>query len=499
MSNSSWLDKAIESVAPRYALKRARARVALDLVRKYEGASSGRRTENWKTSSTSPNAEILPALGKLRNRSRDLVRNNGYANKAIRSISANTVGTGIIPQAKTKNKRTKADIQTLWEMWAESTQCDANGMLDFYGIQNLAMREIAEAGEVLIRRRRRPSSAGLPIPLQLQVLEPDHIDTTKNEMLPNGNRVIQGIEFDSTGSRVAYYLHPDHPGDAFYTKTPFAVPERVPASEIRHLFRVERAGQARGIPWGAPAIIRLRDFDEYSDAQLTRQKIAACFTAFVHDPEGSELTDSERDLGERVEPGMIEILPPGKNVTFGTPPIVTGFKEYSDVTLHEVAAAYGPTYEELTGDLSGVNFSSGRMGWLAYWREIEQWRWQVLIPGLCNGVWGWFLDGAQLVGYQTKDVTATWTPPRRQMIDPTKEVPAQIQAIRGGITTLSETIRELGNDPEALLNEKAEDNEKLDDLGLVVDSDPRKVNASGSKQVTTSDSGSDEEDSDENV
>lgn len=485
MNKSNWLDKTIEVVAPRYALKRARARLSLNLVRKFEGSSTGRRTENWKTNGTSANAEILPALSKLRNRSRDLVRNNGYANKAVRSITSNVIGTGIIPQAKGSNKRTTRDLQLLWEAWGESTACDANGMLDFYGLQSLIMREIVEAGEVLVRRRRRKNSMGLPVPVQLQVLEGDHIDTVKNESLSNGNRVIQGIEFDSTGKRVAYYIHPDHPGDAFYTKTPFAIPERVPATEILHLFRVERAGQARGIPWGTPVIVRLKDFDEYEDAQLTRQKVSACFTAFVHDTESADLSTEEREVAERVEPGMIEILPPGKSVSFGTPPVVTGFKEYSDVTLHEIAAGYGPTYEELTGDLSGVNFSSGRMGWLSYQREIEQWRWQMVIPILCKGVWTWFMDGAQLAGYQTSGISATWTPPRREMIDPTREVPAKIQEIRGGLITFSEAVRERGNDPQSHMDEMKQDNDKIDELGLILDSDPRKVNASGSKQVSS--------------
>ena len=38
--------------------------------------------------------------------------------------------------------------------------------------------------------------------------------------------------------------------------------------------------------------------------------------------------------------------------------------------------------------------------------------------------------------------------PKLLMIDPTKEIEAQITAIRGGLKTLSEAIREQGNDPE---------------------------------------------------
>lgn len=480
----SWFEKTIKSVAPRYALKRAQAQLALQVIsnhkRKYDSASKGRRTEGWKTTGASANSEILPALAILRNRSRDLVRNNGYANKAVRSIASNMVGTGIIPQAKASSAKIKDETQRLWEMWGETTLCDADGLLDFYGIQNLVVREIAEAGEVLIRKVRKPSSSNLPIPIQLQVLEADHIDTFKYETLPDGNKVIQGVEYDKSGARAAYWLYPEHPGDSFqrieYTSI---TSKRIPASEIIHLFRVERAGQARGVPWGAPVLIRLRDFDEYEDAQLIRQKIASCFTAFVHDADAGDLTETQQELAEKVEPGMIELLPPGKSVTFGTPPSVAGFKEYSDVTLHEVAAGYGVTYEELTGDLSGVNFSSGRMGWLSYQRELEQWRWLMMIPGLCQRTWGWFLEGATLEGFSTNRVTASWTPPRREMIDPTREVPATIKAVRGGLQSLSEAVRERGVDPQTHFNEMKKDADMLDKLGLVLDSDPRKTTEAG--------------------
>ena len=48
-----------------------------------------------------------------------------------------------------------------------------------------------------------------------------------------------------------------------------------------HLFDRLRPGQVRGVPWFAPVILKLRDLDEYDDAELVRKKIEACFAAFV--------------------------------------------------------------------------------------------------------------------------------------------------------------------------------------------------------------------------
>ena len=80
----NWLDRAIGAVAPGAGLRRARQRQMIAvLARAYEGAKLGRRTEGWVAAGTGANAEIAPAIARLRDRSRDLVRNNPYAAKAV--------------------------------------------------------------------------------------------------------------------------------------------------------------------------------------------------------------------------------------------------------------------------------------------------------------------------------------------------------------------------------------------------------------------------------
>ena len=73
----NWLDRAIGAVSPGAGLRRERRRQALQLMqRAYEGAKVGRRTDGWVTAGSGANSEIAPALSRLRERSRDLVRNN---------------------------------------------------------------------------------------------------------------------------------------------------------------------------------------------------------------------------------------------------------------------------------------------------------------------------------------------------------------------------------------------------------------------------------------
>lgn len=237
----------------------------------------------------------------------------------------------------------------------------------------------------------------------------------------------------------------------------------------------------RGIPWTASAMLRLRDFDDFEDAQLLRQKIAASWAVFITDVQGSDdLSDDEAiELGEKVEPGIIELLPPGRDVKFATPPGVENYKEYTTTVLKAIAAGIGISYEALTGDYSEVNYSSARMGWLEFSRNIDSWRSHMLNPMLNDKVFGWFLEASVLTGMQPDGVKATWTAPRREMIDPTKEVPAKIKAIRAGIETLSDVVRQNGGNLDDQLQEAARVNETVDALGLVLDSDPRKVWQSG--------------------
>lgn len=477
------LDQLIASLSPQAALRRERARVQLDAMRRYDGASRGRRTEGWLTQGTSADAAASASRTLLRDRSRDLIRNNPFAAKAVQVIVSNVVGTGIVAQARARRSRRRSQQLTdLWQGWAQNpSQCDHHGRHDFYGLQALALRTIVESGEVLIRRRTPSGDSGQRIPLRLQVMEPDMLDTTRDVALPDGGIIKEGIQFDSQGRREGYWLYEQHPGER-HMRVVNINSSFVPADEIIHVYRQDRPHMDRGVPWASPVIIRLRDFDDYSDAQLLKQKISACFAGFVVDTEspdagmGSELID-------KLEPGALEILPPGKDIRFASPPSVGEFDRIARQYLLQIAAGFGITYEALTGDLSATNFSSARLGWLEFHRNIEAWRWHMLVPQMLNPIWDWFVSAGNVNGVRLEGIIANWTPPRRELIDPSTEIKATGLAVRMGFQSRSEAIREFGYDPDEVMLEMAEDNAQADQLGLVLDSDPRKVSGAGLTQA----------------
>ena len=120
-------------------------------------------------------------------------------------------------------------------------------------------------------------------------------------------------------------------------------------------------------------------------------------------------TEIQVTLFRKLEPGMFPQLDSGKDVKFNNPPSVSGHAEFTTLEQKSIAAAYGITYEALTGDLSNTNFSSARMGWIEFSRNVDRWRWNMLIPAM-KKMEGWFLEAAQLAGHDLSDVTLNGHP-----------------------------------------------------------------------------------------
>lgn len=473
------LDKLIAAVNPVAGAKRQAARMALDQIeslRNYEAAGKNRRTSHWKNSRGSADAEIAPTLEILRGTSRNMVRNNPYAFQAIEGLVTNIIGTGIRPNFTSENAQALAVVKKYWKAWAESTECDFSGDSDFYGLQELIGRATFESGECLIVRRKLNSSEGGVLPIRLQVLEPDFIDTMRSTAkLATGNYISQGIEYNSKGKRVAYWLFKEHPGaiNSYYK----AESERYPVSDVIHVYRKLRPGQERGVPAGVASFMRLNDFDDFEAAELMRIKIASCFVAFKSGgdstlPGTPDPNAETKEPRTKLAPGIIETLAPGETVTMAEPPTTSGGDMFSRQVLRGVAAGYGVTYEILTGDLTGVNFSSGRMGFIEFNRRGVNLQNNVFIPK-CGRVFNWFMEALFLVtGTKTDAVNVDWTAPRREMIDVTKETKAIIDQILGGLTSWDEAVRELGWNADELAAAILKSQERFKKMGITVLSDP---------------------------
>jgi lambda family phage portal protein len=455
------LDKTIAYISPVWSYKREIAKANINGLRKYEAAEKGRRNDQWGSNANSSDIEVGSSLASLRNQSRKLVRDNPWVKRAIDVLTNNVIGDGITATPSLNNERLKKE----WEEWALTTECDFDGVHNFYGLQDMVMRAVFESGEGLLRIRRVKNKK---FPIQFQLLESDFIDTDGHNggIYRNSAGEQLGLKLDQSGRVIGYWLFNTHPGGDNYNLKSFLVP----AEEIIHVFRPLRPGQKRGVPEGTSAMLRAKNLDEYEDAQLERQKIAACFTAFVSNtttvPLGGGLKPQTSFDIERLEPGMLQYLGPNETVTFGNPPPAEGYDPYVKTVLRGIAAGYGISYEALSNDYSQVNFSSGRMGGMEMNRNIKKIQEQVIIPMFCDRVWAEFVKVFSMkVGMIESKVQ--WTVPKRVMIDPVKEIKAMIDEVRAGFKSWEEAVKENGYDPTTVANEIKRNQDLFDSLGLV--------------------------------
>lgn len=468
----------------------------------YEGGGWGRRLSTWGTSTSGSNTTIVNNLTKLRSRSRELIRNNPLIDGGTGSYIANLIGSGITPRWQLEDKELKKDIQQLWADW--TLQADLYGVVDFYGLQSLIARGLIDAGEMLSRFIYLDKSPLYAVPLQLQLLEADHLDHQYNTIL-NGNQVRMGIEINGLGQRVAYHLFKEHPGELYLTQSFNIDRIPVPAKEITHVFRPLRAGQMRGRPWLSSIIAKMHELDQYEDAELVRKKTAAMFGGFI--TEGAGVTNAEaffgkkkdRDYDDRdviaLEPGTFPILPQGLDVKFSQPTDVgSTYEVWIKQQLREIAVGMGVTYEQLTNDLSGVNYSSIRAGLLEFRRRCQQVQYEIIIFQFCRRVAEEFMDMAVLSGaikipdyFQNRRnyLRIKWRPDGWDWVDPEKDQRSAKMAIRSGFKSRAQVVAERpgGRDVEDVDNEISEDNDRADSLGLVFDTDPRETDNDGSLQV----------------
>ena len=456
--------------------------IALPRKRSYGGAEVGRLTSDWVASSTSADSEIYSSLVRLRNRSRQLVRDNDYARGALRTITNNVVGQGIPFQSQVKMRRgdrldesTNTAIEEAWQEWGCKEYCDVAGKLGWSEIQRLVMRSVVESGEVLIRKVNQ-SFGGSSVPFALELIEADQLAEYHHGTW-NGNEIRMGIEVDKWNRPVAYWLHSKHPGDYQFGSSASAKLQRVPAEEIIHLFLSDRPGQSRGVSWFHSCLKRMRDLGGYEEAEIVAARATASIMGFIETPDG-ELLGEEVDNGERLRslsPGTIELLAPGEKFNgFSPTRPATGFDSFVRMMLRGMAAGVGISYENLSADYSQSNYSSSRLALLNdrdTYRALQSW----IMLNLHQPVYEAWLDMAVLSGRLNLPIyelnkrryqAVRWQPRGWSWVDPQKEINATISAVGAGLTTLTDEIAKQGGDIEDLLKTRKRELDMAASYGL---------------------------------
>lgn len=461
--------------------------------RAFDGASYGRLVSDWITSGSSIDTEVSSSLPTIRNRTRELVRNNDYAKNLIREIKNNVVGRGFTFQCHIKqqrgdklNEKLNDKIEIEFYRWGKKKNCNAAGKLSFAQIQQVVISNVAESGEAIVRLITKKFGDST-VPLALQILDSDLLDETYNAVSENGNSIRMGVEVDVWGRPLFYYFHAKHPGDYSFVDAPSERRNshiKIPASEIIHLFIPETEKQTRAVSWFASTLMRMKQMAGYEDAEVVAARASACLMGFIQTP-AAELEGDDLENGQRVtdfEAGVFKKLNPGETMNVPNVSRPSGqFDPFMRLMLRGVAAGVGTSYETVSKDFSQTSYSSARQSMVSErdnWRVLQDW----LKENFHQVVFEKWLDMAVMSGtislanYETDPnqyyESVRWIPRGWTWIDPSKEISANLEAIKSGFSTITDVVAQGGGDYEELLKQRKRELDSAKAQGIVFESDP---------------------------
>ena len=460
------IDSIIGFFSPRSACERLYYREAL---RNYDGARRDRFGSWVPPMKSTPEQTDAPYRNILRGRARGLERNNDQTQSAIKNLKRNAVGSGIKMQPKTKSDKLNERILDLWQDWIKKENCDITGGCNFYKLQKMFALRVLCDGEIFGLFSLNGKGE---VPLQIQLIEPDLLAEEVIRYDSGLNIVHGGVEVDDYMRPVAYHFRLDPlRWDVI----------RVPASEVLHSYDKSRPQQVRGISQLSSPMERISNLGEYVDSELKAARSAAAHTGVVKTAQGanqiirSSKKSSNGDIIQEIQPGTMTYLNTNEDVIFAQPgrPNINA-AAFSAFIQRSISAAMGFSYEAQSRDLSQVNYSSARQGYLEDQRTYEEWQTD-LIEDFCQPVYERFIEAAVLSGAldipdffenRKKYTVCKWVTPGWSWIDPQKEATAGAQLLDTGLTTLEELAGSRGRDWREVLEQRKREQDYIESLGI---------------------------------
>jgi lambda family phage portal protein len=444
----------------------------------YAAAAHNRLNADWATRVLSPDLEIRTSLVSMRARSRQLVRDNGYAQRFVYLMQQNVIGpNGITLQAGLEEDDTpqfelqNEEIERAWAKWGKRVSTD--GMLSAIDFAQLWIGSLVTDGEVFVRK-----VAGYPhnaFRFALEAIDPDLVDVNLNR--PTGIPgltnlpVAMGIERDEWKRPVAYYVLDRHPSEGG-TKH-----QRIPAEEIFHAYVFARANQGRGVPFLHAAMSELNMLGKYAEAELVGARLGACkmgFFTYKLNPDEyttAKKNDATNQREVSAEPGQFELLPEGYDFkAFDPQHPNANFGEFNKAMLRGVAVGANVSYASLSGDLRDVNFSSLRQGVLderAGYMLLQTFaRDHFYVPAFCAWTPMAITSGQAKLEMPPLDDRVSWQPRGWDWVDPEKDVAADRAAIESCMMSVAESCAKRGKDWRDVARQRAAEQKFFKDLGL---------------------------------
>jgi len=471
------IDKAVAFFNPVAGRRRLKARIAMELFGGYEGASRSRRgLKEWLPGGGDADTDILTDLPGLRERSRDLCRNNPLAAGAIKTKITNVIGTGLRFQSQIKRDVLGLDdeaadnlerlIEREWRMFWDSKDVDLARTLNGHAITRMVYNQEKENGDVFVLLPRR-TRTGSVYDLRLQIVEADRVCNKDNA--PDTDTLAAGIEKDRDGAPVRYHIITHHPGsitlgDSMKWESRSAFNPRTGLRNVLHIYNPTRPGQSRGVPDLAAVIEPLKQLGRYTDAEIMAAVVSGLFTVFVETGDGAadfdyskigtEVGQNSSDKDLKLSNGMIVGLGPGEKISSANPGRPNqAFDNFVQAILRQIGVGLELPFEILIKHFT-KSYSAARAALLELWKYVlserqlvadnflrpvqEVWMYEAVAKGRIPAP-GFFDDPAVRRAY----LAGAWVGPTKGQIDELKEVKAARQRIDGRLSTLARETAEL--------------------------------------------------------
>jgi lambda family phage portal protein len=493
----NWLDKLLRYMAPVQAAERLRARRAM--AGSYAGASrDSRALGNWQVSHRDADSDLLVDLPLLRQRSRDLVRNQPLATGALQTVCTHVVGTGLRLQVRMDRgylglsdaaaDAWAAHTEEEFALWADSLDCAVERNQTFYDVQELAFRSVLENGDcfVLMPSVRR---LGSPYDLRLQLIEADRV--VNCDYLPDTDTLSGGVQKDRYGAALAYHILEKHPGSFLSQNRTWEI---IPAfgtetgrRNVLHLYRCLRPGQSRGMPYLAPVMACFKQLGTYTEAEVMAAVVSSMLTVFVKTPEGDgglALPKSRAggQEGYHLGSGKVVDLAEGEEISTVSPGRPNAaFDPFIQAVLRQIGVALELPFEVLVKHftasysaaraalLEAGHFFNARRSWLAthFCQAVyEEWLTHAIECGRIHAP-GFLQGDARVRAAYTGSV---WIGPAAGQIDPLKEIEAASRRVEMGVSSLAREAAALnGTDWETEFHQQIKEKRLRQAAGFIED------------------------------
>ena len=334
-------------------------------------------------------------------------------------------------------------------------------------------------GEVLVKHVRNSDNK---FGYSLQFLEPDFLDEDYNQTLANGNRIVMGVELSSVNRPIAYYLHSGtHPYDD-HGQTGGRT--RIPASDLLHIYRPDRAQQTRGVSAFHSVMDKIHMLNGYSEAELVASRLSASKPLVLETQDGAGFAGDDYEDEAPVmlgEAGSIMQLPTGVSLkSVDTDHPNSAYAEFHKAMLRSIATGLGLDYVTLSSNLESVSYSSIRSGTIES-RDNYRMHQQFLIDHFAMPVFKEWLKIGMTAGaipfpmerYNKFANNAYFRPRGYSWVDPQREVQANINALQNGFLTFSDVAQAVsGRDVEEVFSTLQSDLEMAERYGIKINIQP---------------------------